>query len=35
LAALVPICISGVMVSVLPLNAVGRGFEPRLGPTKD
>ena len=35
LAALVPIRISGVMVSVLPLNAVDRGFEPRLGPTKD
>ena len=28
-------CIGGVMVSVLASNAVDRGFEPRLGQTKD
>ena len=27
--------ISGVMVSVLALSAVDRGFEPRSGPIKD
>jgi hypothetical protein len=28
-------CISGVMVTVLAVSAVGRGFEPRSCQTKD
>jgi hypothetical protein len=28
-------CIGGVMVSVLTLSAIDRGFEPRSGQTKD
>jgi hypothetical protein len=28
-------CIGGVMVSVLALSVVGRGFKPRSGQTKD